>query len=55
MVKNNSTRQFKKFVNNKTRKNIYSSPKASILRNFQREITVIFFEMLLLKIDYKFL
>ena len=48
MAKNNTSRQFKKFVDNKTRKNIYSSSKAIILRNFQREITVIFFEMLLI-------
>jgi DNA-binding ferritin-like protein len=48
MVKNDSIRIFKKFVNNKTRKNMYSSSKAIILRNFQREITVNFFEMLLL-------
>jgi len=48
MAKNNTSRQFKKFGDNKTRKNIYSSSKAIILRNFQREITVNFFEMLLI-------
>jgi DNA-binding ferritin-like protein len=47
MAKNNTFRQIKKTGDNKTRKNVLSS-KSIILRNFQREITVIFFEMLLL-------
>jgi hypothetical protein len=47
MAKNSTFRQFKKQGDNKTRKNMLSQ-KSIILRNFQREITVIFFEMLLL-------
>jgi DNA-binding ferritin-like protein len=47
MAKNNTTRQVKKTGDNKTRKNVLSS-KSIILKNFQREITVTFFEMLLL-------
>ena len=47
MAKNNRTRQVKKTGDNKTRKNMLSQ-KSIILKNFQREITVTFFEMLLL-------